>query len=75
MIMTTTMYEKESLELKDVRQMLHNNELKKKIDSTKKVLGLVVKKQRRRSQSREPKKGTEASSEYTVAITANSQGT
>jgi len=72
--MTTTMYEKESLELKDVRQMLHNNELKKKIDSTK-VLGLVVKEQRRRSQSREPKKGTEASSEYTVAITANSQGT
>ena len=31
---TTIMYDKETLELEDVRQMLQNNELMKKTDST-----------------------------------------
>ena len=50
------MYEKETLELKDVMQMLQNNELMKKTDSTEDVLRLIVKRQRGRSQSRESKK-------------------
>ena len=43
---TTIMYDKETLELENVRQMLLNNELMKKIDSTEEVSGLVVKGQR-----------------------------
>jgi len=40
------MYGKEALELENIRQMLQNNELKKKTDSTKEASGLVVKGQR-----------------------------
>ena len=57
------MYEKETLELEDVKQMLQNNELMKKTNSTKETSGLVVKEQRERSQSRGFKKGTKVSSE------------
>jgi len=49
------MYDKETLELEDVRQMLQNNELMKKTDSTKEASGLFVKGQRERSKSRGPK--------------------
>jgi len=37
------MYGKENLELKDVQQILQNNELMKKIDSIEEVSGLIVK--------------------------------
>ena len=57
---TTIIYRKKTLELEDVRQMLQNNELMKKTHSTVEALELVVKKQKRRSQSRGPKKDTEA---------------
>jgi len=50
------MYDKETLELEDVRQMLQNNELIKKKDSTEEASGLIVKGQRVRSQSRRPKR-------------------
>jgi len=60
---TTIMYGKEILELKDVSQMLQNNELMKKTYFTEEALGLVVNEQRGRSQSRRPKKGTKTSSE------------
>jgi len=53
---TTIMYDKETLELKDVRQMLQNNELMKRTDSTEKASGLFVKGQRGRSKSRGPKR-------------------
>jgi len=43
--------------------MLQNNELMKKTDSIEEVSKFVIKKQRRRSQSRGSKKGTKASSE------------
>jgi len=46
---TTSMYEKETLELKDIRHMLHNNELMKKIYFTEETSGLIVKKQKGRS--------------------------
>jgi len=42
-LVTTIMYGKEILKLEDVRQMLQNNELTKKTDSTEKASGLVVK--------------------------------
>ena len=38
-----------------MRQVLQNNELMKKTDSTEEVSGLVVKGQRERSQSGDPK--------------------
>jgi len=53
----TIVYVKETLELKDVRQMLQNNELVKKIDSTEETSGLVIKGQRGRS-----RKGTQKGS-------------
>jgi len=37
------MYDKETLELEDVRQMYQNNELMKKTDSTDESSGLFVK--------------------------------
>jgi len=43
------MYEKKTLELKNVRQMLQNNELMKKTDSIEKALGLIIKEQKGRS--------------------------
>ena len=58
------MYDKETLVLEDVRQMLQNNELMKKIESAEEALGLVVKGQRRRSKSREPKRNSGASSSF-----------
>jgi len=56
------MYDKETLELEDVRQMLQNNELMRKTNSTKETSGLVVKGQRGRSKSRESKKNLDVSS-------------
>jgi len=58
------MYGNETLELEDVRQMLQNNELIKKIDSTKKASNLFAKSQRGRSKSRGPKKDLETSSSF-----------
>jgi len=55
------MYGKETLESKDDRQMLQNNELIKKTASTTEAEGLVVKSQRGRSKSREPKRDPKAS--------------
>ena len=40
---TTILYDKETLELEDVRQMLQNNELMKNRDSTEEASGLFVK--------------------------------
>ena len=57
------MYVNEILKLKDVRQMLQNNELIKKIDFREEASGLIVKEQREKSQSRRPKKDTKAFSE------------
>ena len=57
---TAIMHGKETLELKDVRQMLQNNELMKKIDSTDEASGLFVKDQRGMSKSRGPKRDPEA---------------
>ena len=50
------MYDKETLELEDVRQMLQNNELMKKTDSTEEASGLVVKGQKGRSRIGDPKR-------------------
>ena len=61
---TTIMYDKETLELENIRQMLKNNELMKKTDFTKEASELVVKGQRRRSKSRGLKKDPEASSNF-----------
>ena len=58
------MYGKETLELEDVWQMLQNNELMKKTDSTEEASELFVKGQRGRSKSRGPKKNPEASSSF-----------
>jgi len=69
----TTMYGKDTLELKDVRQMIQNIKLMKKIDSTKKASGLVVKGQRGSSQSRRPKRDSEASSSFTCYFLQNTR--
>ena len=58
------MYEKKTLELKNVRQMLQNNELMNKTDSTEEASGLFVKDQRGRSKSKGPKRDLEASSSF-----------
>jgi len=50
------MHGKETLELEDAKQILQNNELMKKIDSTKETAGLVVQGQRGRSKSRESRR-------------------
>jgi len=55
------MYGKETLELKDVRQMVQSNELMKKTDSTEETSGLVVKDQGERSKSRRSKRDSDAS--------------
>ena len=52
---TTIMYGKETLELEDVRQMLQNNELMKKIDSTEEASGLFVKGRGKDQRVRDPK--------------------
>ena len=61
---TTITYGKKTLELEDVRQMLQNNELMKKTNSTEEASRLFVKGQRGRSKSRGPKKNPEASSNF-----------
>ena len=61
-LVTTIMYEKKTLELKDVRQMLQSNKLMNKIDKIEKASVLIVKEQKRRSHSKEPKKKIKASS-------------
>ena len=53
---TTIMYGKKTLELEDVRQIFHNNELMKKTDSTKEASRLFIKGQRGRLKSRRRKK-------------------
>jgi len=58
------MYDKETLELEDIRQMLQINELIKKTDSTEEASGLFVKGQRGRSKSRGPKRDPKASSSF-----------
>ena len=58
------MYDKETLELEVVRQMLQNNELMKKTDSIDKASELVVQGQRGRSQSRKPKRDLKASNSF-----------
>jgi len=62
--MTIIMYGKETLELENVRQMLQNNKLLKKTDSTEEASGLIAKGQRGRSQSRGPKRDPKASSSF-----------
>ena len=52
------------LELKDIRQMLQNNELMRNIDSIEEDSGLSVKGQRKRSNSRGLKRDPEASSSF-----------
>ena len=59
----TIMYGEETLELKNVRQMLENNEPMKKTYFTEAASELVVKERWWRSQSRGPKKGTNTSIE------------
>ena len=63
-LVTIIMNGKEILELEDVKQILQNNELIKKTDSTKEASGLFVKSQRGRSKSRGPKRDPEASSYF-----------
>ena len=58
------MYGMKTLELEDVRQMLQNNELIKKINSTEEALGLFGKGQRGRSKSRGAKKDSMASGSF-----------
>jgi len=60
----TIMYDKKTLELEYVKQLLQNNELMKKTDSTKDALGLFVKGQKGRSNSRGPKGNPEAFSSF-----------
>ena len=57
---TTIKYDKKTLELEDVKQMLLN-ELMNKTNSTEEASGLVVKGQRERLKSRRPKRGPESS--------------
>ena len=71
---TTIIYDKVTLELEDDREMLQNNELMKKTDSTKEALGLVVKSQRGRSQNRGPKRDPELLT-VLLATFARNQGT
>jgi len=52
---TTIMYDKKTLELEDVRQMLQNNELMKKTDFTDEASGLVVKTRREDHRVGDPK--------------------
>ena len=56
------MFGKDTLKLEDDSQMLQNNELMKKTDSSKEPSGLVAKEKKGRSQSRGTKKGNKVSS-------------
>ena len=53
---TIIMYDKQTLELEDVRQMLQNKKLMKKTDSMEEASGLVFKGQKGRSNSKGPKR-------------------
>jgi len=66
------MYEKEILELKDIRQMLQNNELMKKTDFIKDASELIVKEQRGRAG--DPKK-IQAFLAVMLVTTVRNQGT
>jgi len=70
---TIIMYGKETLELEDVRQMLQNNELMKKTDSTKEASRLFVKGHRGRSKRRGPKRDPELLA-VSLATFARKQG-
>jgi len=61
---TTIMYGMETLELEDVKQMLQNNKLMKKTNSTEKASGLFIKGQRGRSKSKGYKRDPEASNSF-----------
>jgi len=61
---TTAMYGKETLELEDIKQMLQNNELIEKTDSTEETSGLFVNGQRERSKSKGSKRDLEDSSSF-----------
>ena len=66
------MYDKDTLELKDVRQLLQSNQLmKKKTDSTEDASELFVKGQRGRSKSRGPKRDPKASSRSFATFARN----
>ena len=66
---------KETLELKDVIQMLQNNELMKKTDSTKETSWLVVKEQRGDHRVEDPRRVPTLIVEIFIAATANNQHT
>ena len=68
------MYEKETLELKDAKQMLQNNELMKKTDSTQEASRLIVKEQRGDHRVKDPRKIPKLLAETIIATIANSQG-
>ena len=72
---TTIMYEKETLRLKIVRQMLHNNELMKKTNSTEETSRLIVKEQRGDHRVDDPKRAPKLLVETPISIIANNQGT
>ena len=72
------MYRKKTLELKDVRQMLQNNELMKKINFIEGASRLVVKKQRRRGGDhgvKDPRKILKLLAKTMIATIANNKGT
>src|SRR4051812_23158553 len=60
-LVTTILYGKETLELKNVRMMLANNEFMKRTDSTQEGSGLEVKTEMGSSKSRGPKKDKKSS--------------
>ena len=62
------MYGKKTLDLEDVKQMLQNNELMKKIDSIEEASGLFIKGQRGRSKSRGLKRNPETSSTFSCHL-------
>jgi len=58
------MYSNETLELENVRQMLQNNKLMKKTDSTEDISRLFIKGQSGRSKGRGPKRDPETSNSF-----------
>ena len=71
---TIIMYSKKTLELEDIRQMLHNNiELMKKTYSMEEALGLFIKGQRENQRVGDPK-GIQRLIAVSLAIFAKNQG-
>ena len=66
------MYGKESLELEDVRQILSNNKLMKKTNSTEEVSKLVVKSRGGDHRVEDPRR---ILAETMIVTTVNNQGT